>query len=58
MLSAKYRQNRLNSSREARLDVFRPYKGTEAVFFFEYTYIQVGDRAWVVRLYGEIIPEL
>ena len=22
------------------------------------TVLQVGDRAWVVRLYGEIIPEL
>ena len=25
------------------------------LFFF---LIEVGDRAWVVRLYGEIIPEL
>ena len=25
---------------------------------FTINYVHVGDRAWVVRLYGEIIPEL
>ena len=26
--------------------------------FDDFTVLYVGDRAWVVRLYGEIIPEL